>query len=401
MIEGVQFSTKKPNIIHLDINSCFATIEQQANPNFRGKPLVVVAYNSPGGCILASSIEAKKIGIKTGMRLSDGKKIYPKLVHLTPDPPKYRDIHKKIEKILDDYSLKVYPKSIDEFVFKLADCFSDPKSTSKIIKQRIREEVGEYISVSVGISTNRYLAKIASNIQKPDGLVEIKKDNILKVFSKLDLLDLTGIKYANARRLQSVGINTVLQFYQSPIWKLKLAFGGITGLYWHMRLHGFEIDEFKTTRKTFGNSFAPPATIANKKSQILSKLCQKTGTRLREAGFWANGVHLSILFRSGKYWHRGIGTKETLVESSDIYKEVVKLLKICPIEEVPRIIAISVFNLVSKNNLQLNFFEDLIKKQNLTTSIDQINKKWGDFTVFPARMVGMENIITDRIAFGK
>ena len=397
----MQFSGQKSDVVHLDINSCFATIEQQANPNLRNKPIVVCAYDSPFSIILASSIDAKRLGIKTGMKLSEGRAIYPKLIHLMPDPPKYRSVHKKIKKILEVYSEKVIPRSIDEYVFKLAEIYHNPQKTCQTIKQRIKEEVGEYITVSIGISTNRYLAKIASNLQKPDGLVEINKNNFLKAYSKINLTDLTGIKKGNARRLRLIGVKTVLQFYNSPISRLKIAFGGITGLYWYMRLHGFEIDDFKSKRRTFGNSFAPKKEISHKIHEILTKLCEKTGFRLRSAGFFANGVHLSIHFRNGAYWHKGVKTKEILFESRDIYKEVKRLLSLCPQKDLPRIIAISVFNLSKKSNLQLNFFEDLLKKEKLASSIDEINHKWGNFTIHPARMANMGEIITDRIAFGK
>lgn len=397
----MQFSSENCNTVHLDINSCFATIEQQANPLLRGRPIAVCAYDAPSSIILASSIEAKKIGIKTGMRFSEAKKIFPKLFFLLPDPPKYREVHQKIKKILKNYSEEVVPKSVDEYVFKLVSLYKYPKKTCKEIKQRIRREVGEYITVSIGISVNRYLAKIASNIQKPDGLTVINKKNYRKTFEKIKLIELTGIKSGNARRLRLIGVKTVSQFYDSPIGKLKIAFGGITGLYWYMRLHGFEIDDFKTTRKTFGNSFAPKKEISHEKQKILTKLCQKTGSKLRAAGYHANGVHLSIYFRGGEHWHKGVKTKEILFESRDIYKEVEKLLVLCPVKGLPKIIAISVFNLAKKDNLQLNFFENVLKKEKLTEATDEINNKWGDFTIYPARMVDTKNIITDRIAFGK
>ena len=115
----MEFNRNKPNIIHLDINSCFATIEQQANPTLRDKAIAVCAYTTPSGCILAASVTAKKLGIKTGMRVREAKLIYPKLITLLSDPPKYRFIHRKIKKILKNYSSEVIPKSIDEFVLVL------------------------------------------------------------------------------------------------------------------------------------------------------------------------------------------------------------------------------------------------------------------------------------------
>lgn len=396
----MEFNGNLPRIIHLDINSCFATIEQQANPKLRNRPIAVAAYITNSGCILAASVDAKKLGIKTGMRVGDAKQIYPRLAVLTPDPPKYRFIHKKILKILSDYSRSVTPKSIDEFVFEL-DSKVIPCNAAKEIKERIKKEVGEYITVSIGISTNRYLAKIASNLKKPDGLVEINKNNFYEVFRKLKLIDLTGIKKGNQARLKLYNINTVTDFYEAPIWRLRLAFGGIGGLYWHQRLHGFEVDKFKSIRKTYGNSYAPPPNKAHLKLEILSKLCEKTGFRLRGAGLFAGGIHLSISYRDGTFWHKGVKTKEIIFDNIGIYKEALNLLKQSPSTELPRVIAVNVYNLQKNKNLQLSIFEDINKKKELVTAIDKINKKWGLYTMHSARMTNDPTVVQDRISFGQ
>jgi DNA polymerase-4 len=396
----MEFNRNRPDIICLDVNSCFATIEQQANPNFRNKPLVVAAYNTNSACILAASIDAKKIGIKTGMRVGDARIIFPKVKVLLPDPPKYRFVHRKIKRILKDYSDKVIPKSIDEFVLKIV-C-GDVYDTCLVIKERIKREIGEYITVSIGISTNRYLAKVASNLKKPDGLSEIRSNNFRDIFSNLKLTDLTGIKKGNSSRLKLYGINSVNEFYDAPVWKLKLAFGGIGGLYWHTRLHGYEIDDYRSIRKTYGNSYAPPAKKAHLKLQIISKLCQKTGSRLRKAGLLANGVSLAISFRDGVYWHKSVKTKEVIFESRDIYKNIIRLLELCPYNDLlPRVIAINVFSLKKNNHLQLNMFDDDVKKISLTKAVDNLNDRYGDFTVYFAGMTNDPTIVQDRIAFGQ
>ncbi|MBU2035867.1 DNA polymerase IV, partial [Patescibacteria group bacterium] len=159
---NLDFNPNPSFIMHLDINSCFATIEQQVNPFLRGKPLVVAAYDSPGGCVIAPSIEAKKIGIRVGMRVKDAKEIFPDVFVLTPDPWKYRSVHLALRKILLSYTNNLVAKSIDEFVLNLEGypCLREKsiKDVAKEIKLRIREEIGEWMSVSVGISTNRFLA---------------------------------------------------------------------------------------------------------------------------------------------------------------------------------------------------------------------------------------------------
>lgn len=394
----MHFNQNSPRIVHLDINSCFATVEQQANPLLRDKPIVVAAYITNSGCVLAASVTAKKLGIKTGMRVMDARLIYPKVVVLTPDPPKYRFVHNKIKKILKDYSTHVIPKSIDEFVFETVSL--KPKEVSLEIKRRIREEVGEYITVSIGISTNRYLAKVASNLQKPDGLSEINKDNIKEIFSKLKLTDLTGIKKGNSKRLNLFGIKTAMDFLEAPVPKLKLAFGGIGGLYWYLRLHGMEIDDFKSKRGMYGNSFAPPPNKANMTLPILSKLSEKTGLRLRNANLKASGVHLFLQDRDGNSWHMGKKLSRDIFNSNDIYKEMNNLLSISPIKDNLRHVAISTFNLKPKNSLQLEIFSNVLKKDKLTNSLDFINTKYGDYTIYPARMINTKDIVKDRIAFG-
>ncbi len=389
--------------MHVDINSCFATIEQQANPKLRGKPTVVAAYTSASGCILASSIEAKKLGIKTGMRVKEAKLIYGKIIVLPPDPDKYRAVHVRLKKLLAEYCLKLNPKSIDEFVMDFENMPSYHKgmvSVAKEIKKRIRAEIGEWISVSIGISTNRFLAKMAAGLIKPDGLEVIDSTKYLEVYNKISLMDLTGIKRRNTARLNSMGIFTVMGFYNSPQWKLKAIFHS-AGYYWYLRLHGFEIDDVSFGRHSYGNSYALPKPYQKIEdlTPILQKLVEKTGARLRKAGYRAKGVHLGILYRDRTYWHKGMSLPDYVFDSRDVYKALFKLLLTSPRKPV-RNLAESVFGLVRIKEHQLAFFEDVEVKSKLVQAIDAINDKWGSFTVTPARMLTAKRDVADRIAFG-
>ncbi|MBX4206104.1 hypothetical protein KW795_02805 [Candidatus Microgenomates bacterium] len=389
--------------MHIDINSCFATIEQQANPTLRYTPIVVAAYNSPGGCILAPSIEAKTYGIKTGMRVKEAKLLYPRLIVMTPDPDKYRDVHLKLRKILFDFSNDVHAKSIDEFVlnFEGYPWENQLKQIALDIKQRIRKEIGDYIRVSVGIAPNRFLAKTAAGLKKPDGLEEINHKNYLDVYSKLNLVDLHGIYIRNELRLNNAGINSVLELYNSPLWKLRVAFKSINAYYWYLRLRGWEIDNIEFERKSYGNSFALPTSEGTTKElfPILQKLCEKTGSRMRAGGYKARGIHLSLSFRDHTYWHEGDSLSSFIFDSKDIYKEAVRLLSHTRLKPV-HVIAVSVFGLTEEKTLQFSLFENLEKKQRLVNALDTINDNWGDFLITPARMVLTADMIKDRIAFG-
>ena len=402
----MEFNPSPSYIMHIDLNSCFATIEQQANPFLRGKPVAVAAFTSPGGCILAASVEAKRLGIKTGMRVRDGRAIYPKLVVLPPDPWKYRNVHLKLRKLISDYTNDFSPKSIDEFVLNLKDYPALEDSPIKVvaqeIKQRIKSEIGEWLMVSVGIAPNRYLAKIAAGLHKPDGLDEINKDNFLDVYSKLKLTDLTGIKERNTARLNGMGIYSVLDFYEAPVWRLKAAFHSITGLYWHARLSGYEVDNIEFGRRSFGNSVAIGKNLSKieELSPILARLTEKMCSRLRSAGYYASGIHLMLAFKNGSWWHKGRLSPQPYFDSRDFCRAAFRLLiEANPSSSVLNI-AVSCFGLTKGNSLQLNFFENVGRKQDLTLTVDNINERWGGFTVGSARSFGGAEVVMDRIAFG-
>ena len=400
------FNPAEPGIMHIDLNSCFATIEQQANPYLRGKPVAVAAYTTPNGCILAPSIEAKKFGVKTGMRVKDGKVLCPRLIILPSDPWKYRNIHCALRKLISEYTADFTPKSIDEFVLNLGGypnlVASSMQYVAREIKLRIKKEIGEWLTVSIGIASNRFLAKLASGLNKPDGVDEISKINFFQIYSRLKLTDLPYIKMRNALRLNGMGIYALTDFYQAPLWKLKAAFQSINGYYWYLRLRGWEIDEVPFGRKSYGNSYAlpKPFTSLEELSPILSKLVTKMSSRLRAAGYKAYGVHLAVGYRDGSFWHKGASFEKALFDVRDIYKRAFATLSFSPYKKPVRELAVSCFNLIRADFSQLDLFEDVIKKEKLADSIDKINERWGDFIVTPARMLGTRDFVPDRIAFG-
>ncbi len=140
------FNPAPPTTMHIDLNSCFATIEQQANPFLRGKPLAVCAYATPAGCILAASVEAKRYGVKTGMRLREGKKLCPFMIAIDSDPNKYRHVHLKLREIMSDYTNEFYPKSIDEFVLELGKYLPVHDKTMREIGREIKVRIKKPIT---------------------------------------------------------------------------------------------------------------------------------------------------------------------------------------------------------------------------------------------------------------
>ncbi len=421
--------------MHVDLNSCFATIEQQANPLLRGTPTVVAAYATGNGCILAASVEAKRFGVKTGMRVSEGKNLYPRLVVLPPDPEKYRWVNRKLQALLSSYTPYLSVESIDEMVMDLAgtpvlehllsfprkreSSFSqlDPRvkpeddglyelamlSIAREIKQRIKDGIGDWLTVSIGIAPNRYLAKVASGLHKPDGLDVITKENIEEVLDKLELEDLCGIKDGNATRLRLAGIATPVEFYRASPVALVNAFHSKTGWDWWQRLHGYEDGVMYKPQKTFGQSFALPLFRVSSDPElvkIMAQLIVKMGRRLRTAGFVAHGVSVSLLFADYAHWVKNVKIEEPLFADSDFLAEARDLLLRAPIKRV-RILTVTSFNLIPRGTGQMPIWNTDERKWRLTDAMDRIADRWGDFTVTPGRMLAMEQKVLDRIAFGR
>ncbi len=434
-----------PLVMHIDLNSCFATVEQQANPLLRGKPVAVAAYDSPSGCILSPSIEAKQKGVKTGMRVKEGRLLCPDLIVRLPDPPKYRDVHLKFRKIFGDYSPQVFPKSIDEAVIDfegmeewlrrrrqlsqpLDEVVSGQLSDKEIreeeskmqkgwetlisalvdigmeIKQRMRKEIGEWIRCNIGIGTNRFLAKLASGLHKPDGLDVITDENLQEVYGAVKLVDLYGINTRWQARLNMAGIFTPLQFWEASEGVLRRqVFRSVLGYYWYLRLRGWETDGVEFGRRSFGQSYALKEWTDDRRrlSRLLMKLVEKMGRRLRRDGYAAQGVQVACSYADGTHWHKGKKFERKLLTTADLYRYAQLVFNYQP--EVKKVakLAVSCYDLKVCGESQLGLFDLTDKEKAVSQALDEINDRYGEYVISPALMMGLgSQVIGDRIAFG-
>ncbi len=392
--------------MHIDLNSCFATVEQQANFHLRGKPLVIAAYTSPAGCVIAPSIEAKRLGIKVGMTVREAKLICKEVIVRDPDPALVRDVHLKFRKICRDYSPIVIAKSIDEMVIDfqgIAGFNQDLIIIGQEIKKRIRKEIGEWISCNVGIGTNRFLAKLAASLHKPDGLDLIDYQNLRDVYASVKLIDLNGINTRFEARLNANGIFTPLEFLAAKeAFLRKQVFKSIVGYYWYLRLRGFEIDDVEFKRKSFGQDYALGEKTADpeKLSRLIMKLCEKMGRRLRRSGQAAQGVHLGIVYTDGSYWHRAKKFSRVLFTTQDLFIKALWIFNQQPERKVVAKLSVSCFDLVPAKSLQESLFDFFDKKLKVSLAMDKINDRYGEYVITPALMMGMKDLVVDRVAFG-
>ncbi len=396
--------------MHIDLNSCFATLEEQCSPLSRGKPLVVAAYNTPGGCVLSPGIEAKKFGIKTGMSVRDARLLCPHVIVRTPHPTIYRDAHIRFKKIFLDYTPDVTPKSIDEAILDFSRVDNQAlfkKSLSEIgfeIKKRIRSEIGDWVSCNVGIGTNRFLAKTAASLHKPDGLDVITSENLEEAYHQLKLVDLYGINIRFQARLNSRGIFTPLQFFYADLQTLKKqVFQSVCGYYWYLRLRGWEVDQADFQRRSYGQSYALGKKSADHGylSSLLMKLTEKMGRRLREAQRTARGIHVACSYTDGNYWHMGKTFSDEMFTTDELFKKVMFIFKMQPERKVVRKLEIRCFNLGDIAPIQESLFETAKeRKRKVSKAADKINDTWGEWTIYSALMHGRDKEVIDRIAFG-
>jgi len=399
----------QPLIMHIDLNSCFAIIEQQANPLIRYKPVAVAAYDSPGGAVIASSYEAKALGIKLGVNVREARLLSKDVIVMMPDPEKYFDAHRRFKKVLLNYTDEVTPKSVDEFIvdFRGSRAVQRGKSLADIgldIKQDIKQALGEYVTVNVGIGTNRFLAKLAAGLHKPDGLDIITGENLREVYEGLELIDLPGINTRYRARLNVAGIYTPLQFLDAPLDVLrKQVFKSIVGLHWYLRLRGHEIDNVDFGRKSFGQQYAlgQKTSDIQELSRLLMKLCEKAGRRLRGSGFIGGGIHLWLNFENRMYWAQGYKLKKDVYSTQDIFLAAQRLLNTAAIPARVTNIGVTVFNLHPANPEQLGLFDDSrLDTRSLARAADMVNDRYGEFTIVPAIMANMQDVVLKRVAFG-
>lgn len=398
----------EPLIMHIDLNSCYAIIEQQANRLLRYKPVGVAAYTSPRGFILASSYEAKSLGIKI-MRINEARAICKDIVILEPDPEKYFDAHRRFRKVLERYTDDVTPKSIDEFVidFKGSKALREGQrlvDVGRQIKSDIKASLGEYVTVNIGIAPNRFLAKIAAGLNKPDGMDVIQAQDIWNVYGQLDLTDLPGINYRYQARLNLAQIFTPLDFLSAPMHKIKNeVFKSIVGYYWYLRLRGYEVDSVRFKTKSFGNDFAmkEKTTDPEQISRLLMKLSEKTGRRLRKHDYQASGVFLGLAFENSSWWGKSRKSKAPIYSTQDIFFNLMRLFHLVAIPARVTHVNIAVFGISPATPVQLGLFDGTrLDTKSLAYASDKINDRYGEFTVTPALMANMKHIIIKRVPFG-
>jgi DNA polymerase IV len=401
------YNMERPMVMHIDLNSCFATVEQQARPMLRGRPVAIANRRTEHTSIVTASYEAKALGVSVGMKVREAKKLAPGLVVLESDPPKYRYVYHKLMDIMKRYSAHITMKSIDEGIIDFHQTTEDAQCRDLVevgyeIKNSLYQEVGKVMNCNVGIAPNRFLAKTAAGLHKPNGLDVIDHTNLRQTMATLKLRELTGIAYHNEDRLNRVGIYTPLEFLDADVTTLqKIVFKSIVGQQWHQRLRGWEVDDVARDVKTVGRQYVLETRNLSR-GQILQRLhnlCESVGHRMRSQNKVARGVFVYAKSPDRNYWHRRHMAALPFFSNQAIYAQAAMLFAEAP--ESIKEIGISCYQLEDDTDRQLSLFGDeLARVQRVTAAIDDINRRFGDGTVHSADTLGTSRHVKQKVPFG-
>lgn len=400
---------ESPQIMHIDLNSAFASAEQQAHPHLRGIPMGVTNRLSKECCVIAASYEAKALGIKVGVRRSEALAICPEFVMLETDAPKYNRVYEKLMKIMKDYSPKIKMKSIDEGIidFHGMEPVLKGRSLSDIgyeIKQRVYEDIGDYMRINVGIGTNRFLAKQAAGWHKPNGLDVIDHRNLRDYYAEMsELTDLSGIADRNKARLNSFAIYTNPQFLAAKEYMLKKqVFKSINGVHWYKRLRGWEADDYETNLGMVGRQWVvkEPSHSDDYLLPCMAYLCETTGVKLRFRQVEARGICVWAVLMSGEVWRSKQMYHSTFYTNHEVYRRALEQFQKRPSGAIVRTMGIYCYELTPSSRSQLSLFENIEKIDWITKAVDEINDLYGMFTVHMATTLNGKKVLKQKIPFG-
>jgi DNA polymerase-4 len=420
-------STPSVNWLFVDLNSYFASCEQQERPELRNKPVAVVPMMADTTCCIAASYEAKAFGVRTGTIVADAKKLCPDLILVEGRHELYTKIHHKVVEAVESCVPVTAVASIDEMACRLIGR-ERPLLTAlelgRKVKRTIREQVGDHLRSSVGLAPNRYLAKIASDMEKPDGLVALPVDVLPTALPLLALRDLPGIGARTEKRLNAKGIHTMEQILALSCEQMGQLWGSVWGeRLWHW-LRGQDFDmEDNEYAKSIGHQhvLAPEMRTPEKAWAVALKLLHKAALRLRDADLWAASIGLAVGFavpraqqeipnsvssygvpRRG--WHGEIKLTECQ-DNQTLINALRKLWRQKPQGEQyahPYFVGVHLGGLVPDKLHSLSLFDSMDgseKRARLYEAMDALNHKYGMQTLAPAAMLTAFKAAPTRIAF--
>lgn len=377
--------------LYVDLNSYFASVEQQLRPELRGRPIGILAVMADTTCCIAASIDAKRFGIRTGTPVWQARKLCRDIVFVQARPATYVAIHHRIIAAVESCTPVGDVLSIDEMACELMGSEREEANAIRLgrqIKQAIYDQVGEVLHSSVGIAPNRFLAKTASNMQKPDGLVVIRQSELPGSLYGLKLGALTGIGRAMEQRLNQLGIHTVEQLCAASKATLRHAWRGIEGERFYAKLRGDAMAAVPTQRASVGHSsvLAPELRDPTSALAVLKRLLHKAAMRLRHYGYCAGTLSLHLQYMRTGAGHPRWVDQARFSPHADTLRfnpALAELWQRRPPDPGPILkVGITLTGLVEHSQVTRDLFDPEDPHEPLNTVLDQINQRYGPNTLY-------------------
>jgi DNA polymerase-4 len=367
-------------ILHVDIDAFFAAVEQMDNPQLNGKPVIVGGSTGLRGVVSTASYEARRFGVHSAQPMMEARRLCPQGIFLKVRMCRYQEISRRIHKILSSYTPKVEPISIDEAFLDVTGCeklFGEAEDIARAIKARIRKEIG--LTCSVGIAPNKFLAKTASEMNKPDGLVVVREDEKESFLTNLPVSKIWGVGKATGRKLQQMGFYTIGDLRRLPLFQLKNIFGKL-GARMYQLSRGIDDSPVITEKETksISSETTFPHDISEKKiiENTLHDLSVEVASRLNNKNLWARSIQLKIRFADFKTITRSSTYEQATNSPNLIWQRARELLdkKADFSYGKVRLIGLAAFNLNVQTQMNLFTYE---KTQRLRGAIKKIEKRYG------------------------
>ena len=389
--------------LFVDMNSYFASVEQHHRPELRGKPVAVVPMLVDTTCCLAASYEAKRYGIKTGTAVAEAKQHCPGITFVIADHVRYIELHHQIIAAVESCIPVTAVLSIDEMVCRLwqQDQEEDRAiAVAEQIKAAIRTQVGESIRCSVGIGPNRMLSKLASDLQKPDGLTVIHPADLPDRLYNLELRDFPGIGHRMEARFLAAGITRVEQLCDLTVSEMSRVWRStVIGTAWYRMLRGEDIVPPPTHTRTLGHSqVLPPDSRTEEGARaVLMRLLHKAAGRLRQTGYWTRCVEVAVTYFGNQHW-REMATIPLCQDTLGLLQIAGTLWSQRPPGR-PLKVSVTFSKLVARENAAPSLLAEDQERLELSQAMDRLNRRFGMHSVYFGAMHGQQTGNRTRIAF--
>lgn len=405
--------------LFLDLNSYFASVEQHLNPELRGKPIAVVPLETDATCAIAASYEAKAYGVKTGTRIYEAKRMCPDLICVLAKHEHYVDLHHQIIEEIEHHIPVSIVASIDEVACELDASQCNTKTAvalAKRIKQGLSENIGSSILCSIGLAPNAFLAKLATNMQKPDGLVVIEPKDIPQKLYPVPFEDVSGLGVNMRQRLYKAGISNMEQLFQLSPKHMRAIWHSVEGERLYYKIRGIQIELEETQRRTVGHSHVlSPENRPLPKAQLVGKrLLLKAVSRMRRLEHCATTLTLSMRLENGTRLQSDIKFKplKDHVQIGSFFNGlwIDALGNLTHDKTRIKKIGVTLHGLVADTQVQPDLFDEKQdssdnkeqKNEKLSSVIDDLNQRYGRGTLITASTLGKANTATGtKIAFSR